>query len=91
MVDSVFPPSGTVEITYLVKGRNLNILSTINVDLGFQTSRDATISRINDTCLQFVIGGTLLDDEGLQEVRFITNNRADCDQSMQLDLKQRKC
>ena len=58
VVDSIFPPSGTVQVTFTARGSNLDGLSAIVVNIG--QSETATVNGRNATHLQFVIGGTLL-------------------------------
>ena len=58
VVDSIFPPSGTVQVTFTARGSNLDGLSAVVVNIG--QAQTATINERNATHLQFVIGGTLL-------------------------------
>ena len=75
MIDSIFPPSGTVQVTFTVRGSNLQGVSAIAVNIG--VDRTANINARNATRLQFVIGGALLN-EGLSEVSFTASDAAQC-------------
>lgn len=89
VIDSIFPPSGTVEITYFVRGNNLDRLSVIEVDIGTTVTIQLTDTTHNSTHLQFVIVGTLLQ-EGLRQVTFTSQVPACSAQLEFLDLRQRK-
>ena len=88
-VDSIFPPSGTVRLTYLVRGNNLYNLSRIRVDVpGTPVEIQVAETMHNGTHLRFTIGGRLLS-EGLQNVMFFATI-ADCQtqlRPLQLDLR----
>ena len=74
MIDSIFPPSGTEQVTFTVRGSNLQGVSAIGVNIG--VDRTANINARNATHLQFVIGVVPLST-GLSEVSF-TASDAQC-------------
>ena len=91
-VESIFPPSGTVDLTYLLRGNNLDRLSQIEVDLpGTPVVILVSGTMHNVTHLRFTIGGPLLSD-GLRDVIF-TASVAECQSQLrliQLDLRMGK-
>ena len=93
MVNSIFPPSGTVQVTFTVRGNNLDgAFSEINVNIG--TNQTATIAASNTTHLQFVIGGVLLSP-GSSPVFFTASNalcqpQLDALPAIRLDISQGK-
>lgn len=90
MVDSIFPPSGTVDTMFSARGSNLGGLRQIMVDIGTVTTIDIDAANMtrNETNLQFVIGGTLLNREGARPITFITNVTGCESQTLQLDLRE---
>lgn len=92
-VESIFPPSGTVDSMYLLTGNNLDRLSQIEVDLPGTEPVVIEVAEVmhNVTHVQFTIGGTLLRD-GLRDIIF-TASVAECQsqlQPIQLDLRMGK-
>ena len=87
VVDSISPPSGTVNTMYLVRGSNLDRVSQITVDTGTVMTIDAADTMRNGTHLQFVIGGLLLNDGGARPITFNTTFAACNNQTLQLDLR----
>ena len=88
-IESIFPPSGTVEVTFTITGNNLGGLQQIDVDIG--TNQIATIGERNETHLQFLITGTLLMP-GPRNVTFIATPPPACQAQLPdaiiLDLRQ---
>ena len=86
VVNSIFPPSGTVETEFLISGTNLDRLSEITIDIG--TSRTIPVSNTNAAHYHFTIGGTLLSVPG--PLMFTAVHPTCVIDSIQLDLRERK-
>ena len=97
VVDSIFPPSGTLGVSFLVRGSNLDNLREIATDILVDSSsipRTIPLGQTqgaNETQLRFTISGTTLFNDGLRNVTFVPTQQSCTSQSFQLDFRERKC
>jgi len=96
VIESIFPPSGTLQVPFLVRGNNLTSVREIATDIQVDTPTAIRFlleetQSFNETHLQFTINGTTLFNPGLRDVTFIPRMGSACpNQSFQLDFKERK-
>ena len=85
VVNSIFPPSGTVMTEFLLSGNNLDRLTEISINIG--EDRMIPVSNTNTTHYQFSIDGTMLSPDGLHTLMFTAMNPTCVVESLQLDLR----
>ena len=85
VVNSIFPPSGTVRTMFLLSGNNLDRLTEISINIG--VDRMIPVSNATTTHYNFTIGGTMLSPDGLHTLMFTAMNQTCVVESLQLDLR----